>query len=82
MNITFSSRGRNYTAAPNDIFMNNGIVIVHIKDGKYSSPNDARRPLSPKEWARIEPMLKKIDYEEYYGFKPLLPGVNIYQLKN
>lgn len=79
--ITFSSRGNNYTATSKDIFMENGTVILFIKNGKQSDPMAKRVELGKKEWLRIKPQLIPVDYEKYYGRKPLVNGVNIYQVK-
>ena len=81
MNVTFSSGGANYTATDRDIFMDNGARIVFIKNGKQADPAEWRIVLSAREWLRIKPHLNAIDYEQYYGRKPLLPGINIYQVK-
>lgn len=79
--VSFSSNGSNYTATDRDIFMDNGIKIVYIKGGKHSSPTAARIELKPTEWRRIKPALMPIDYESYYGKKPLVNGVQLYQVK-
>lgn len=81
MNVTFSSNGRNYTATSNDIFMDNGARIVFIAGGKYSNPTAPRVELKPKEWERIKPYLLQVPYEEYYGRKPAVSGVNIFTIK-
>jgi len=79
--VAFSSRGQLYTATSNDIFMDNGAIIVFIKDGRAAKVDAHRPPLSQKEWERILPFLQKVEYEEYYNRKPLLSGVSIYRLK-
>jgi len=81
MNVTFSSRGTNYTATPQDIFMENGISRMFIKGGKNASFSVNNVLLSAKEWQRIKDSLVPIDYEKYYGRKPLVQGVIIYQVK-
>lgn len=82
MNVTFSSNGRNYTATSNDIFMDNGARIVFILNGKHANPTAPRVELKPKEWERIKPQLRKVDYESYFGRKPAVNGVNIFAIKN
>lgn len=79
--LTFSSNGSNYAAASIDIFMDNGANVVYIKGGKHANPTERRVAIGPKEWQRIKPQLAAIDYEQYYGRKPLLAGVSIYQVK-
>lgn len=80
-NVTFSSKGNNYTATDRDVFMDNGAKIVFIKNGKQADPAAARVELGDREWQRIKPHLNHIDYETYYGRKPLMNGVSIYQVK-
>lgn len=79
--VTFSSSGNNYTATDQDIFMDNGARVVYIKDGRNSHPEAKRIEIPSREWFRILPKLAMVDYEKYYGRKPLLNGVVIYQLK-
>lgn len=81
MNVTFSSNGRNYTATSNDIFMDNGVRIVFIAQGKHANPTAHRVQIKPKEWERIKPQLAKVDYEKYFGRKPAVNGVNIFTVK-
>lgn len=81
MNVTFSSKGRSYTATSNDIFMDNGARVVFIAGGKYSNPTEPRIELKAKEWERIKPHLAQIPYEEYYGKQPSVSGVNIFIIK-
>lgn len=81
MNVTFSSRGSNYTATHKDIFMNNGSVLLFIKNGKFANTYAPAVQLSKQEWQRIQPQLTQVDYEQYYGRKPLVSGVYIYQVK-
>ena len=80
-NLNFSSRGSNYTATGSDIFMDNGARIVFIPNGKYANPTVDRVPVADKEWDRIKPNLIEIDYEGYFGRKPSVKGVTIYQVK-
>lgn len=79
--MNFSSGGKTYTASANDIFMNNGATIVYIEKGKYSSQIAPRVLISDREWQRIKPLLSEIDYEQYYGRKPLV-NVTIYTVKS
>lgn len=79
--MNFSSKGKNYTATIEDIFMNNGATIVYIKRGKFASQVAQRVLISDKEWQRIKPLLCEIDYEQYYGRKPLV-NVTIYTVKS
>lgn len=81
MKLTFSSNGSNYTATEQDIFMDNGVNVVYIKGGKTANPIATRVPLKTTEWQRIKPKLTEVDYETYYGRKPLLKGVSIYKIK-
>lgn len=81
MKITFSSRGKNYTATKESIFMDNGSVIMFIEKGINEPVYAQRVHISAKEWQRIKPQLNPVDYEAYYGRKPLLSGINIYQVK-
>lgn len=82
MKLTFSSNGSNYTATEHDIFMDNGANVVYIKGGKTANPTASRVPIKAAEWQRIKPMLNPIDYETYYGRKPLLKDVAIYQIRS
>jgi len=82
MNLNFSSNGRSYTATSTDIFMDNGAKIFFIANGKHASPTAQRVELSAREWQRIKPNLTPVDYEAYYGRKPLMKGVIIYKLNN
>lgn len=79
-NVTFSSKGSNYTVTSNDIFHDNGIKVVFVKGGKTANPTAPRPEIGPAEWARIKPQLTAIDYEKYYGRKPVLKGVTIYKI--
>ena len=79
--VTFSSNGTNYRATHQDIFMDNGALVVYIEMGKHSDPTSKRVPIKQAEWERIKPQLNPVDYEAYYGRKPLMSGVNIYQVK-
>lgn len=79
--LTFSSNGKNYTATEASIFMDNGAVVMFIEKGRNEPLYSKRPDVSVKEWKRIKPQLTAIDYETYYGRKPLLNGVAIYQLK-
>jgi len=81
MNITFNSNGKIYTATSSDIFMDNGAQIVFIKDGRAANPASARPRIGNKEWFRILPQLTMVNYEEYYGRKPLFQGISIYKVK-
>lgn len=81
MKLTFSGNGKNYTATSNDIFMDNGVRVVYIQQGKHANPTASRVEVKPTEWARIKEQLSHVDYEAYYGRKPLMKGINIYQLK-
>lgn len=81
MKITFSSNGKNYTATSADIFMDNGVAIVYIANGKHAHPTARRVVLKATEWVRIKAHLSPVDYEQYYGRKPLMKGITIYQLK-
>lgn len=79
--LNFNSNGTTYTATEHDIFMDNGAKVVYIKGGKFADPAERRVELKPTEWQRIKQNLKPVDYEKYYGRKPLMSGVAIYQLK-
>jgi len=80
-NVNFSSKGKTYTATGESIFMDNGAVIMFIEKGK-DEPVYAERPhIGLKEWQRIKPQLTPVDYEAYYGRKPLMTGVSIYKVK-
>lgn len=81
MNLTFSSKGRNYTATNKSIFMDNGSVIMFIEKGKDEPVYAQRVHIGVKEWQRIKPQLDQIDYEKYYGRKPLMKGISIYKVK-
>lgn len=80
-NVTFSSKGKNYTATQDSIFMDNGVVIMFIEKGRNEPIYAQRVHVSKNEWQRIKQHLAAIDYEAYYGRKPLLGGVSIYQVK-
>jgi IMP cyclohydrolase len=82
MRINFSSNGRSYTATSTDIFMDNGAKIFFIANGKHANPTAQRVELSVREWNRIKQHLMPVDYEEYYGKKPLMKGIVIYKLNN
>lgn len=79
--LTFSSKGVNYAVSDKDIFMDNGAAVVFIQNGKYANPTATRISLPATEWQRIKPALSQVDYEEYFGRKPLMKGVSIYQVK-
>jgi hypothetical protein len=79
--VTFSSQGKNYIATESDVFMDNGVKIVYIKGGKTANPTATRIEVGNNEWHRIMPKLNPIDYEAYYGRKPALSGISIYQVK-
>lgn len=79
--VTFSSNGTNYRATNRDIFMDNGVQVVFIEKGKHSDPTSKRVPIKQNEWQRIKQYLTAVDYETYYGRKPLMTGVSIYQVK-
>jgi len=79
--LAFSSNGSNHIATTRDIFMDNGTAIVYIREGKYSNPNENRVHIGDKEWQRIKHQLTPVDYEEYYGRKPIMKGVKIYKIK-
>lgn len=81
MNVTFSSSGNNYTATDKDIFMDNSARIVFIRGGKQAGIERPTIQISPSEWRRIKPHLHAVDYEGYYGRKPLVGGVTIYKVK-
>lgn len=80
-NVTFSSKGKSYTATDRSIFMDNGAIIMFIEKGKEEPVYAQRVHVSEKEWRRIKPQLNPVDYEAYYGRKPLMNGVSIYQVK-
>lgn len=79
-NITFSSKGQNYSVKDNDIFYDNGVKVVFIRGGKTANPTAHRPEVGPVEWKRIRPQLIQVDYEKYYGRKPVLSGVSIYKI--
>ena len=81
MNLTFSSNGTNYTATAQDIFMDNGARKTFIRGGKQAGTYATAIPITDREWSRIKPQLNPVDYEAYYGRKPLVSGVNIFQIK-
>lgn len=80
-NVTFSSKGRSYTATKESIFMDNGSIIMFIEKGKQEPVYAQRVHIGQKEWERIKPQLNHVDYEAVYGRKPLMAGVSIYQVK-
>lgn len=82
MTINFNSNGRSYTATTTDIFMDNGARIFFIPNGKHANPIEPRVELSAREWQRIKQHLTPVDYESYYGRKPLMKGIVIYKLNN
>lgn len=82
MNLNFSSNGRSYTASSTDIFMDNGAKVFFIANGKHANPVAPRVELTAKEWRRIKGHLTQLDYEAYYGRKPLMKGIIIYKLNS
>lgn len=82
MRLKFSTKGKNYVATEQSIFMDNGATVMFIEKGKDEPLYAQRVHITQKEWQRIKPQLSAIDYEQYYGRKPLLQGVSIYQVKN
>lgn len=79
--LNFSSKGKNYPIGSQDIIIDNGTIVQYVPNGKYARPFEDRITINANEWQRIKPQLMEIDYETYYGRKPLLTGVSIYKLK-
>lgn len=81
MTVTFSSNGINYRATEKDIFMDNGAKVFFIENGKHANKEGVRVTVSSNIWQRIKPHLISVDYEQYYGRKPLMKDVQLFKVK-